>query len=62
VWSGALHGGAGIGYRVTPRFMVLLDAHALVLWPRPTVAMAGERLATTGRPTLVSNLGVVVRF
>lgn len=62
VWAAAIVGGVGMGYRITPRLMVLLDAEALVALPRPVVTMAGERLATTGRPSLLATLGVVIRF
>jgi hypothetical protein len=62
VWSAAITGGAGMGYRITPRVMVLLDAEAVVTLPRPVITMAGERIATTGRPSLLATFGVVIRF
>ncbi len=62
VWSAALAGGAGLGYRLTPRVMLLLDSEALVALPRPVITMRGERVATTGRPSLLSTFGVAVRF
>jgi hypothetical protein len=62
VWSAAIVGGAGLGYRITPEVMLLLDAEGVVTLPRPIVTMAGETIATTGRPSLLSTLGVVIRF
>lgn len=62
VWSAAITGGAGMGYRLTPRVMLLLDAEAIIALPRPVVTMAGEPVGSTGRPSLLATFGVVVRF
>lgn len=62
VWSAAVTAGAGMGYRLTPRVMLLLDGEAIIALPRPVVTMAGEPIATTGRPSLLTTFGVVVRF
>lgn len=62
VWAAAVVGGVGLGYRITPRVMLALDTEIVVLMPRPVVTMAGAPIATTGRPSLLSTLGVVIRF
>jgi hypothetical protein len=62
VWTAAFVGGAGLGYRLTPRVTALLDATAVVTAPRAVVTLFGEPLGRAGRPSLVADLGVAVRF
>jgi hypothetical protein len=62
VWSVAIRAGAGLGYRVHPDVMALLDAELVLALPRAVVTMAGEPIASAGLPSLSSSLGVVVRF
>jgi hypothetical protein len=62
VWAALALAGAGIGYRPSERITLMLDAAALFTFPRVAVAMAGEPIATTGRPSLLASLGVIIRF
>ncbi len=61
-WSLALSTGLGVGYRLHRSVALTLEADLLWAVPRPVVEVAGERLGTTGRPTLMGTLGVVVRL
>ena len=62
IWSFALTGGAGLGYRLTSHVTAMLDAAALFAVPRPVITIEGTPIATTGRPALTSSVGVAIRF
>lgn len=62
IWAFAISAGAGLGYRLTPEVMAVIDAAALVTVPRAVITVEGKPLGTTGRPALTSSLGVAVRF
>lgn len=62
IWAFAMTAGAGLGYRLSPDVMAMIDAAVVVTLPRAVIAIEGEPIATTGRPALTSSLGVAVRF
>jgi hypothetical protein len=62
VWAALAEAGAGIGYRVGDQVTFVLDAGLVFTFPRVSLAMGGESIATTGRPSLLSSLGVAIRF
>ena len=62
VWAAVGTAGVAMGYRLAPRFTAWLDAAVVVTAPRPVVTVFGEPIGRTGRPSLLSSLGVAVRF
>ncbi len=52
-WSAAVDAGAGLSFELHHRLELLLEAHALLAQPYPSVQFLGTEQATAGRPTLI---------
>ncbi|MEQ9320662.1 MAG: hypothetical protein RIF41_15955, partial [Polyangiaceae bacterium] len=62
VWAAAITAGAGMGYRLTESITAFVDASAVVTMPRAVVTLFGEPIGRAGRPSLLADVGVAIRF
>jgi hypothetical protein len=57
-WSLLLDAGAGARWALPGRYYATLSGHVQVTQPRVTIYVVDDRIASTGRPSLVANLMV----
>ena len=62
VWAAAITGGAGIGYRLTESISAFVDASTVLTVPRAVVTLYGDPIGRAGRPSLLADVGVAIRF
>jgi hypothetical protein len=58
-WSFAADAGAGAQLRLSPRFDVSIETHAILAQPFPVVTFLGAEVARGGQPSLLASLTVV---
>ena len=62
-WAGVADAGAGAAFRLGNRVAIVLEGHALMMWPRTYVEIGSARFAATGNaPSAIGTLGGLVAF
>ena len=59
-WAVVAGAGFGVAVRVSDHFGFVGDARGEIAWPRPIVAAVGQHVAESGRPSVLTTIGVLI--